>query len=33
MYYLSGTNKDNALLNDTLLEAFIRHYNKEGIKF
>jgi len=25
--------RDNASLNDTLLKAFIRYYNKEGIKF
>jgi hypothetical protein len=32
-YFKINIIRDNALLNDTLLEAFIRHYNKEGIKF
>jgi hypothetical protein len=25
--------RDNVSFNDTLLEAFIKHYNKEGMKF
>ena len=25
--------RDNTSFNDTLIEAFLKHYNKEGIKF
>jgi len=32
-YNITSITRDNASSNDTLLQAFIKHYNKEGIKF